>query len=51
MTFLASYADRLVFLLYAAIIFIPLERIEAPRVFWRLFRLSHATISRVSTVA
>lgn len=24
---------------------------EAPRVFWRLFRLSHATISRVSTVA
>lgn len=26
-------------------------RIEAPRVFWRLFRLSHATISRVSMVA
>lgn len=31
MTFLASYADRLVFLLYAAIIFIPLERM-LPRV-------------------
>jgi signal recognition particle subunit SEC65 len=28
-----------------------IERLEAPRVFWRLFRLSHATISRVSTVA
>jgi hypothetical protein len=27
------------------------ERLEAPRVFWRLFRLSHATISRVSRVA
>ena len=26
-------------------------QIEPPRVFWRLFRLSHATISRVSTVA
>ncbi len=28
-----------------------LDDFEAPRVFWRLFRLSHATISRVSTVA
>jgi len=27
------------------------EQGEASRVFWRLFRLSHATISRVSTVA